>query len=287
MQSPRHPAKWRPQLRATTRRPHLQRLTQFGVWYNYAFSCGTAQSTVGRFRLPPPGDQSLESLRYATFSCSNWAWGYFAAYGVAAALAENDKLDFWLHLGDFIYEYGADYYPKPQDAVRLGLEPTHEIVSLEDYRLRFSLYRADSELQRLSAAAPLISVMDDHEVANDAWVYGAKNHQPKIEGPWAERRDAAFRAYHEWMPTRVFLQEGRSKPASLGMRSFEFGNLATLLTLETRHKARTPQLADEEGAIERIEAKSCEVAIGLLWKRPVSRRPRLGRAASWRRSSEC
>eukprot|EP00929_Paragymnodinium_shiwhaense_P123402 TRINITY_DN9722_c0_g1_i16.p1 TRINITY_DN9722_c0_g1~~TRINITY_DN9722_c0_g1_i16.p1 ORF type:complete len:251 (+),score=32.09 TRINITY_DN9722_c0_g1_i16:325-1077(+) len=250
MQSPRHPAKWRPQLRATTRRPHLQRLTQFGVWYNYAFSCGTAQSTVGRFRLPPPGDQSLESLRYATFSCSNWAWGYFAAYGVAAALAENDKLDFWLHLGDFIYEYGADYYPKPQDAVRLGLEPTHEIVSLEDYRLRFSLYRADSELQRLSAAAPLISVMDDHEVANDAWVYGAKNHQPKIEGPWAERRDAAFRAYHEWMPTRVFLQV---KPAR---RSWQ-----------TR--------------------KAPSRGLRLLWKRPVSRRPRLGRAASWRRSSEC
>ena len=33
------------------------------------------------------------------FSCSNWGWGYFHAYGVAATY----ELDAWVHLGDFIY----------------------------------------------------------------------------------------------------------------------------------------------------------------------------------------
>lgn len=42
----------------------------------------------------------LPLLRYGIFSCSSWAWGYFNAYAAAAAT----QLDFWLHVGDYIYE---------------------------------------------------------------------------------------------------------------------------------------------------------------------------------------
>jgi alkaline phosphatase D len=46
-------------------------------------------------------------MRYAVFSCSNFGWGYFNAYADAAARG----LDFWLHLGDYYYDYGEDAYP--------------------------------------------------------------------------------------------------------------------------------------------------------------------------------
>lgn len=46
-----------------------------------------------------------------------------------------------MHVGDFIYEYGADKYPSPLQAVRwskspLGLQPSTELIHLQDYRER-------------------------------------------------------------------------------------------------------------------------------------------------------
>lgn len=80
-----------------------------------------------------------------------------------------------------------DTYPTPEEAVRYdafpgGLQPPHEIVSLEDYRARYALYRTDPGLQRLHASAPMIAIWDDHEHTNDPWADGAENHQPETEG---------------------------------------------------------------------------------------------------------
>lgn len=46
----------------------------------------------------------------------------------------------------YIYEYGADSYPSPDQAVRyqpgpLGLQPPTEAITLADYRARHALYR--------------------------------------------------------------------------------------------------------------------------------------------------
>lgn len=170
-----------------------------GQTYYYAFYAGAvARSPVGRFRVPLEWRTPLAELRYAIFSCSNWGWGYFNAYDAASRL----DLDFWMHLGDFIYEYGVDdHYPSPTTAVRYapapgGLQPDHEIVTLDDYRKRYALYREDEALQALSASAPLIAVWDDHEIANNPWVGGAQNHQPDKEGGWDERKAAAVSQPH-------------------------------------------------------------------------------------------
>jgi alkaline phosphatase D len=42
---------------------------------------------------------ALDKLHYGVFTCSNYGWGYFNAYGHAATL----DLDFWMHVGDYIY----------------------------------------------------------------------------------------------------------------------------------------------------------------------------------------
>lgn len=206
-----------------------------GKSYYYKFAAGVITSPVGRFKLPQAPGKHQEQLRYAIFSCSNWGWGWFNAYDAATRY----DLDAWIHLGDILYEYGVDQHPSPSQAVRfqeapMGLQPATELLSLSDYRKRHALYRQDPGMQALSASAPLISAWDDHEVANDAWTDGAENHQPN-EGSWQARKAAGVRAYHEWMPTRV---DPRADVFAF-YRSFQFGDLATLMMLETRLSART------------------------------------------------
>ena len=103
---------------------------QPGTTYYYRFSCEGVDSPVGRTKtLPTTG---VSSLRFAVVSCSNHAYGYFNAYARIAARAD---LDLVMHLGDYIYEYGAGQY----GSVRTP-EPAHEIVSLDDYRQRHAQY---------------------------------------------------------------------------------------------------------------------------------------------------
>ena len=47
------------------------------------------------------------------------------------------------------------------------LDPSHEIISLEDYRKRYKNYRSDKMLQLAHQKKPFICVWDDHEIAND------------------------------------------------------------------------------------------------------------------------
>jgi len=204
-----------------------------GTVYWYRFRHGDAASPVGRTKTLPTGPAS--QVRLGVFSCSNYPAGYFNVYADAAAA----DLDVALHLGDTIYEYARGQYASA-DAAALGrlVDPEGELLSLPDYRRRHAQYRADPDLQALSASAPLVVVWDDHEVANDAWTGGAENHTAAVEGPYAARRAAAFQAFHEWMPTRL---PDPAQPERL-YRSFDFGGLASLHMLDTRHAGRDPQL---------------------------------------------
>ena len=171
-------------------------------------------------------------------------------------------------VGDYMYEYGQDGpYPPVHDAVRWhGLQPPTETISLSDYRLRHALHRTDPDLQLLSAAAPLIAIWDDHEIANDPWVGGAQDHN-EGEGDWWVRKRAAVRAYHEWMPTRTPVPPtctGEADVECAGShegehiyRHFRFGSLAALYVLETRLLARSEQAQlDASSQVEAIVGAS-------------------------------
>ena len=116
--------------------------------------------------------------------------------------------------------------------------PPHELLTLDDYRLRHAQYRTDADLRALHAAVPVIAVWDDHDLANNAWTGGAANHDPATEGSFAARRAAAVQAYHEWLPTRL---PDPANPLKI-YRSFDFGNLASLHMLDTRLIGRDKQL---------------------------------------------
>lgn len=206
-----------------------------GQQYYYRFIVNGHVSPLGRTRTLPAND--LRHFGIALVSCSNFAFGYFNAYH---AIANDPKVDLVLHTGDYIYEYGADGWGADV-ARQLGRvhKPAHETVSLSDYRLRHAQYKTDRGSQAMHAAHPMICCWDDHESANNPWLNGAQNHQPDSEGEWSERRTAAVQAYYEWMPIRDPIDAQQRLAFS---RQYKVGNLATIVTLESRHTARTEQI---------------------------------------------
>ncbi|MCC3861577.1 alkaline phosphatase D family protein [Pseudemcibacter aquimaris] len=194
-----------------------------GQKYFYRFRVGSNVSVTGETKTL--NASGLDELNLAVVSCSNYPWGYFNGY---RAIAESGPFDAVLHLGDYIYEYQVGFYQSP-NAAKMGrlVSPEHEIKSLSDYRTRYALYRADEDLQEIHRQYPFITAWDDHEFANNAYIQGAQNHSDD-EGDWTKRRKNAAKAYMEWMPVRV--TEG-GLPT---VRSFEFGDLATLAMLDTR-----------------------------------------------------
>jgi len=211
----------------------VDRLTP-GTTYYYGFKSGDQSSIIGRTKTLPSGNVS--SLKIAVLSCSNYQGAFFNTY---RAMSEVEDLDLSLHLGDYIYEYGSEGFGAEMGE-RLGRlhMPTHEIVSLDDYRQRYAQYRTDPDLQALHAHAPMIAVWDDHETANNSWTDGAQNHaEDGSEGEWDERKKAFTRAYHEWLPLR-----SPSEDLSAIQRSFQIGSLASIVMLEGRLTGRNEQI---------------------------------------------
>jgi alkaline phosphatase D len=205
-----------------------------GAVYHYQFRTADAASPIGRTRTAPDGDVSR--WRAAVTSCANHPYGYFHAY---RKIAERTDLDLVLYLGDYIYEFGNGTYG---DGTALGRipDPDREIITLEDYRRRHAQYKRDPDLQEVHRRHPAVAVWDDHEIADNAWRDGAKNHREGAEGDYGERKRAAIRAFHEWLPIRAVEPQ---HPERI-YRRFSFGDLVDLIMLDTRLIGRDRDIDD-------------------------------------------
>jgi len=202
--------------------------------YYYRFKYGEKYSPIGHTKTLPIGD--ISQVRLVVFSCSDYQKGYFNVYDLASKM---DGFDAVLHLGDYIYESGANssFTPTPASIRQLPPHNSKTLYTLAAYRDRYALHRSDKSLQSLHAKAPFIAVWDDHEVANDAYSNGAANHDDTIVS-YETRKLEAIRAYLEWMPIRPH----RVHPTRI-YRHFEFGNLVNLSMLDSRHEAREKQMS--------------------------------------------
>ncbi len=203
--------------------------------YYYRFIVGEMMSEVGQTQTLP--EDGVEKASMAVVSCANYPAGYFHVYREILNQHEQSPFDVVLHLGDYIYEYGAGGYAS-EDAAALGREPSKgtECITLDDYRKRYAQYRQDADLQALHAKLPMIAVWDDHELSNDTWKNGAENHQDD-EGSFIDRRAAAAAAWTEWLPVRE-----NTFSNMLIYRQFSFGNLVNLMMLDTRLVGRDKPL---------------------------------------------
>jgi alkaline phosphatase D len=220
---------------------------QPGTNYYYRFTYAGVLSGTGRTKTLPTG--KLDKLGIALVSCSNYAFGFFNAYD---AVARDDAVEYVLHTGDYIYEYAADGWGSTtaRKLNRVHI-PANEIVTLSDYRQRHAQYKRDAGSIAMHAAKPLLALWDDHESTNNPWFGGAQNHQSD-EGNWEHRRSASVRAYYEWMPIRD--PAPGQNPLDL-WRNYVFGDLASLITMETRHTARAQQIdySDHIASIKSME----------------------------------
>ena len=198
--------------------------------YGFVAADGT-RSPVGRFRtLPVEPDR----FRFAVVACAKHNAGFFNALGRVAA---RDDLDVVLHLGDYIYE-AANTPPASQTPgadIGRDMEPLEECRRLDQYRARYRQYRRDPDLQALHAAHAVVAIIDDHELADNAWSGGAQEHREDRDGPWARRMAEALQAWNEWVPSRVDRSAGQ-----LISRGIDLGSLARISLLETRTTRGAP-----------------------------------------------
>ncbi len=193
-------------------------------YYRFLSADGKSVSPVGRtLTAPAPGD--ARAANFAFLCCQNFEEGFYGAY---ARLLHDDaaKVDFVLHLGDFIYEVRGDRPDiDPANPVWLkdrngkpraiphfpdgsapwkrhpwghGKGGAKNAVSLADYRFLYKLYLSDPHLRAARARFPFIHTWDDHEFSNDCW-QSAETYFSDGR-PAMTRKVAAAQSFFEYVP---------------------------------------------------------------------------------------
>ncbi|MEU3183969.1 alkaline phosphatase D family protein [Streptomyces sp. NPDC006923] len=196
--------------------------------YYFRFRAGAWISPVGRTRTAPARNARISELRLAAVSCQAYHDGYFTAY---RHLAQED-LGVVFHLGDYLYEYAVTAAGGSRNYTdrRLPAHYNRETVTLEDYRLRYALYKSDPDLMAAHAAHPFVVTWDDHETENNYADETPENDVPPEE--FLLRRASAYRAYWENQPLRKPQQP--DGPDMQLYRRLYFGRLAQFDILDTR-----------------------------------------------------
>ncbi|WP_208606508.1 alkaline phosphatase D family protein, partial [Streptomyces silaceus] len=169
-----------------------------GRTYYFRFRTGSWVSETGRTRTAPATGSRAAGLTLAAVSCQAYHDGYFTAYKHLA----QDDVDVVFHLGDYLYEYAVNAVGGARNYTDRTL-PAHfnkETKTLEDYRLRYALYKSDPDLRAAHAAHPFVVTWDDHETENNYADDTSENDDPPAE--FLLRRAAAYRAYWENQPLR-------------------------------------------------------------------------------------
>jgi alkaline phosphatase D len=192
--------------------------------YFYRFSDTNGHgSRVGRTITAPAADDN-RPVRFAFVSCQNANQGAQNAYRRMifedARAAEQDRLGFVLHLGDFIYEivwYPEDrrqgmYDRRLRDIVRYDhgekIQDFHVPTTVGDYRALYRAYLHDPDLQDARARWPFVCMWDNHEFSWLGWQslqrFGGSNR------PAQTRKVAANQAFFEYQPARMYKPSGPS-----------------------------------------------------------------------------
>ncbi len=197
-----------------------------GREYFYRFRAGSEISPVGRTRTAPAPHTMPSELRFAFASCQAWYHGYYTAY--EHMVAEDPDLIFFL--GDYIYEYAINSSNLWREGVTLPSEHDAMVETLEQFRLRYGLFKSDPLLQAAHATAPWIVTTDDHEVENNyAGDVSSVGIPPEH---FLRRRAVGYRAFYEHMPLRsVHRPSGPDLPL---YRRLHYGRLAQFDVLDTR-----------------------------------------------------
>lgn len=206
-------------------------------------------SQTGRTRTAPAPDADVP-ISFAVVSCQDYAGKYYHVYRHMA----EQSLDFFVHLGDYIYEtVGESGFQEGTEARNVSFSDTASALvidpgtatehlaaaSLDNYRELYKVFRGDPDLQRAHERHPMIAVWDDHEYSNDAYGETATYTADRQDERDPERRANADQAWFEYMPVDFGTEEldfDRSGfPDNLKIyRQFEFGQHVHLVMTDER-----------------------------------------------------
>ncbi|MCJ1424371.1 hypothetical protein MMC29_002259 [Sticta canariensis] len=212
----------------------LKPYTQY--YYQFQICDSDHKSPLGRTKTTPAPHDLLAKISLAVYSCSNFPFGFFNAYGNPV---RKNSVDYVLHLGDYLYEYPNGEYGWGQSIGRIPL-PDRIIYTLYDYRKRHATYRTDLDL--LLSHSQFAWISDDHEVADNTY-RDASSRLNNTEASFIEdggvsvdqRKMNAVRAYFEWLPIRQVEMDDNLRI----WRSFSIGSLLDLIMLDTRQYDRS------------------------------------------------
>jgi alkaline phosphatase D len=182
-------------------------------WYRFTDPDGNG-SRVGR-TITAPAANDPRPVKFAFVSCQDVNEGKLNGYrrmifeDERAAAAE--RLDFVLHLGDFIYEvveypeeiktrYDRTIYEVARipDGGKAG--KFHYPLTLGGYRAVYRGYLADPDLQDARARWPFVAIWDNHEFSWQGWQSIQQAGGPPRPGQ--SIKVAANQAWWEYLPSR-------------------------------------------------------------------------------------
>lgn len=180
-------------------------------WYHYRFRSGDTTVT-GRTRTAPAPGSSPTQLKFAWASCqqiSSRRNGDRSRYLAHRSIAAEEDLDFWMHLGDYVYVSDGG------------------TLTVDNYRGVYERFKADPDLQALQATVPTVAMFDDGEFVNGVH-----------RGIPAERLANALQVWFEQFP--VIPPEATPTEAH---RKFVWGDLLDVFMLDVR-QYRDPEVLE-------------------------------------------
>jgi len=189
----------------------VKRLSPASTYY-YRFSVVMGQtryrSTTGRTRTAPEASADVQ-VRFAVANCQDYVGRYWNSYQQLLTTAPH-HLDFFLSIGDYIYETTAASFQSPASSRKVAFSNTSEAIdlgsgnfaarSVGNYRDLYRTYRSDPLLQQVHARWPIIVTWDDHEYSDDCWGSVATYFNGRKNERDDERRRNAEQAFFEYLP---------------------------------------------------------------------------------------
>lgn len=223
-------------------------------FYRFIYTKGSQQfaSRTARCKTAPAVTEDI-AVSFGFVSCQDYIGRYYNTY--FKLLDEN--VDFFIHLGDYIYETTGDpqfqqtaaqrsiQFTDEAHAIAVGTGETryYAAASLDNYRQLYRTYRSDPVLQQVHEKLAMIAIWDDHEFSDDCWGATATTYNGRQEEFSLARRQAAEQAWLEYMPVDVEAVEGeltatitpaRLYPNNRIYRDFHFGKHVHLVMTDYR-----------------------------------------------------
>ena len=185
-------------------------------WYRFIDDRGFASRTGRTITAPAVDSDAPVRFTFVCCQCPNEAAmnAYRKMIFEDEARPKEQRLNFVLHLGDFIYEvtWYAEDNPKGNRGRRIRnlykfpqgrkVSNFHLPVTLEDYRTLYRAYLEDPDLQDARARWPFVCIWDNHEFSwagyQSQYVAGGG-----YSAPAQNQKISANQAWWEFMPAMV------------------------------------------------------------------------------------